>query len=381
MRKRKKKKSIFQSKFYRIYFALVLLALAAIAVGTVWLNGVLRDYESAQPVYVAEDVAKLFEESDYETLYALDTSADQVSEGDRDFYVKSMNELSEGKSVAWSEAFSANANERKYNVTLDGERFASFSLVPSDKTTKKGNRLWTLGSVTTHVMLRKPDPTPSPTPTPEPEPELVLCRITAPKGYTVTVDGVTLDAGNAQTSEKDLFEAGFLPESVPNPAMIEYLYDAVGPSPEIAAADDTGAPVAVNASADKPNTWTCPLNQDEGYRLKYAEAAYSLGRQVAKYISQDAEKKAIQRVCAKGSPAAEIFENLGNRYTTPHKKVSFRNENTSEFYVLNDNCFTCRVSFDYVMDTANGEMVFPTSYTFCVVHDENSAKLYNILMS
>ena len=58
---RKKRKSIWKSTFYRVYFALVALALVAIAVGTVWLRGVLRDYESAQPKYVAEDVGKLFE--------------------------------------------------------------------------------------------------------------------------------------------------------------------------------------------------------------------------------------------------------------------------------------------------------------------------------
>ena len=57
---RKKKKSIFRSTFYRVYFALVALALVGIAVGTVWLRGMLAEYESAQPIYVAEDVARLF---------------------------------------------------------------------------------------------------------------------------------------------------------------------------------------------------------------------------------------------------------------------------------------------------------------------------------
>lgn len=379
MSKRKKKKSILKSRFYQIYFALVAVALIGIVVGTAWLKGVLRDYESAQPVYVAQDVAKLFEESDYRALYALDTSAQQVSEGDEAFYVDSMNALAAGKDVAWSEVFSTDADVKKYNVTLDGERFATFSLVPSGTTTPRGNRLWTLGSVTTNVMLRKPEPTPSPTP--EPEIQIVLCRITAPKGYTVAVDGVTLDASNAQTSEKGFFEAGFLPDSVPNPAMIEYLYDADNDDPVVTAVDENGAEAAVNPSADRAQTWLCPPRQDEGYRLKYSEAAFALGKQVAKYISQDAEKKAIQKICAKNSPAEAIFENLGNRYTTPHKKVGFRNESASEFYVLSENCFTCRVSFDYIMQTSKGEMVFPTSYTFCVVHDENTGRLYNILIS
>ena len=49
---------VLHSRFYRVYFCVVALALAALCVGRVWLNGVLVDYETAQPVHVAEKVAK-----------------------------------------------------------------------------------------------------------------------------------------------------------------------------------------------------------------------------------------------------------------------------------------------------------------------------------
>ena len=87
---RKRKKSIWRSKFYRVYFVLVALALVAIIIGTFWLQGVLRDYESAQPKYVAEDVAKLFENADYEAIYLLDTSAGQF-QGDEALYAPRLN--------------------------------------------------------------------------------------------------------------------------------------------------------------------------------------------------------------------------------------------------------------------------------------------------
>ena len=107
-----------------MYFALVALALVAIAIGTVWLRGVLRDYESAQPKYVAQDVAKLFENADYETIYNVDTSAEQFRGGDETLYLDNLKQLTAGKRVEWTPAFSANKNERKYNVNLDGERLA-----------------------------------------------------------------------------------------------------------------------------------------------------------------------------------------------------------------------------------------------------------------
>ena len=381
MSRKKKKKSLLKSRFYRVYFALVLLALIAIAVGTVWLNGVLSDYESAQPVYVAEDVAKLFEDSDFDALYALDTSAQQVSEGDKAFYVQSMNDLVAGKEVAWSETFSADADVRKYNVTVGGERFASFTLVHSGQTTKKGNPLWTLGSVTTNVVIQKPEPTPEATSTPEPDRTIYQCRITAPKGYAVTVDGVALNDENARTSEKNLFQDGFLPEGVASPVMVEYLYSTRNESPVVTATDDMGGDMPISRSGDKELTWTCPLRSNENYRLQYGDTAYRLSQQVAKYISKDASKTKILKACAKNSPAAEIFKNLDNEFATPHSKVDFRNERTQDFYVLSDQCFTCRVCFDYVLYTSKGEKVYPTDYTFCVVHNESGARLYNILIS
>ena len=84
---RKKKKSIWRSTFYRVYFALVALALVAIAIGTMWLRNVLRDYESAQPKYVAEDVGQLFKNADYDAIYNYDTSATQFEGGDKALYV------------------------------------------------------------------------------------------------------------------------------------------------------------------------------------------------------------------------------------------------------------------------------------------------------
>ncbi len=379
----KKKKSIWSSTFYRVYFALVAVALVAIAVGTGWLKGVLRDYESAQPVYVAREAARLFETSDFKEIYELDTSARQFEEADKALYVETLTELAQGKEVAWSEAFSPSEDERNYSVTLDGERFATFTLVPSGETTARGNRLWKLGSVTTGVSLKQEEAVQEVEAEPEPEPteQTYLCRITAPAGYTVVVDGVTLSAENALVAEKQMFEAGFLPEDVENPAMTEYLYDSLTWKPEIHAKDETGAEATVTAVKDRELTWTCAMKEDTAYRQRYSSAAISLGKRVAKFISGDASKKAIQKICARNSPAKEIFDNLFNLYNTPHDGISFRNEQVSEFYVLSDDCFTCRVTFDVVLKTKKGDSIDATDYTFCVIRKGGSGKLYNILIS
>lgn len=381
MSKRKKKKSLLSYTFYRVYFAAVAAVLVLIVAGTFWLRGLLADYESAQPKYVARDVVRMFEDSDFNGIYQVDTSAAQFAGGDEELYVNGLNNLAQGKTVAWSEMFSANEDEKNYSVTLDGERFATFTLVPSGETTKRGNRLWKLGSVTTLVQLQEAEPEEEPVEESAPaEPEQVyLCRITAPTGYTVTVDGVTLNDENAQTSQKELFEAGFLPEGVTNPAVTEYLYNSILSNPDIRATDENGEEMEVVAE-ERELTWSCRMKEDETYRQQYGNAAISLGKRVAKFISGDAGKKAIQKICAKNSPADEIFDNLYNRYTTPHDGISFANEQVSEFYALSENCFTCHVSFDVVLDTKKGKSVDSTAYTFCVIRKDGKGMLYNLLI-
>ena len=379
---KRKKKSIFKSRFYQVYFIVVALALIAIFVGTVWLRGVLADYESAQPVYVASEVAKLFEEGDYQRVYELDTSAAQIADGDKAFYLESMAEITAGKTVEWSEAFSTNEDERKYSVTLDGDKFAAFTLVPSGETTARGNRLWKLGDVTTFVTRREPDPTPTPEPTPTPAPtprpgERYECRITVPSSCKVTVDGELLSEANAQVTPKTFYEDGFLPEGVENPLMTEYVYGAYSENPVVEATDQDGA-VALTASAEKERTWSCGLKEDEEMRKKYGKAALSLGKKIARFMSKETSKKGIERKCLRGSPAAEIFENLSNRYATPHTGYEFRNEAVTEFYRLSDVCFTCRVSFDLVLFTEKGEKAYPTAYTFCIANRKGKVGLYNL---
>lgn len=379
--RKRKKKSIWKSRFYQVYFALVAVALIAIVIGTAWLRGVLADYESAQPVYVAEDVAKLFEDGNYERIYEADTSAAQFSGSDRALYLQSMRELAAGKTVEWSEAFSTDENERKYAVTLDGERFATFTLVPSGEKTRRGNRLWKLGSITTHVALteQEEEVAEEPEAVEQPqEPQFYECRVTVPSSCTVAVNGETLSEQNSQVNPTFLFEEGFLPEGVENPLMTGYVFNADSESPDFVVTNADGEAVTLTAEPDRERTWTYALQEDDAMRQQYAEAALSLGKKIAKFMSKDGEKKSITRMCLRKSPAWEIFDNLSNRYATPHKGIDFRNEAVTDFYKLSDTCFTCRVSFDYVLFTTEGERVYPTAYTFCIVNQDGKGGLYNL---
>ena len=369
-----KKKNLLDSKFYRIYFTCLAAAAVVILVGTVWLMGVLRDVESAQPIYVAREVAKLFEAKDFANIYTLDSSAAQIAQGDKDFYVETMNDIAAGKTVSWSEAFTQDEDTHRYNVTLDGDRFAAFTVVPNGETTARGSRLWTLGSVTTFVALDESGV----------EPETYVpavtypCTITAPRGYSVTVDGEAISTANATASETPMFEDGFLPSGVESPVLVKYLYNSENAAPEVAVTDDTGAAMALEHPSDY--VWSCGLRESEALKSQFSKAAYALGQRIARFTSKDGSKDAILKYCAKDSPARKKFNDLSNQYATPHSDIAFQNESVTEFYELSPECFTCHVTFDYLMKTKAGVKTDHTTYTFCVVKQGSSGKLYNLLM-
>lgn len=370
-----KKTNLLDSKFYRVYFTCLAAAVALILVGTVWLMGVLRDVESAQPIYVARQVAKLFEDKDFADIYTIDKSAAQIAQGDRDFYVENMNAIAEGKAVSWSESFTEDEDTHRYNVTLDGERFASFTVVPNGKTTSRGSKLWTLGAVTTYVKLDESTAN-------EPE-EYVpaatyACIITAPKGYAVSVDGEAVSTANATATETPMFEDGFLPSGVEAPMLVKYEYNSPTPNPEVTVADTTGAAMTLEHPSDYE--WSCALRESEDLKAQFSKAAYALAQRIARFTSKDGSKDAILKYCAKDSPARKKFNDLSNQYATPHSDIAFQNESVTEFYAISDDCFTCHVTFDYLMKTSAGVKTDHTTYTFCVVKQGGSGKLYNLLM-
>lgn len=371
---RRKKKSILKSRFYRVYFTVVAVALVCIVGWLIWLNGVVRDYEVAQPIHAAEEVAALFEEGDYDRLYALDTSAPEIAD-DAAQYVDTLEEVTGDGEITWREAFSTDPNEHKYVVLLDGEKLATFTLVPSGTTTGHGNALWQLGSVTTNITTRQD----AAQPVAKPAPELAEApyRVSAPGGYAVSVDGRALTEADALGAGTSVLPEDFLPSGLAAPAMIEYAFYSDSESPAVTATDAAGN--AVTVRSDGENRWTVPLAENEALKAQFSDAIIKLAERVAKYTVKDLSRSAILGNVASDSPAETIIKKFSNEWAPPHKTATVTDAKVSDFYVWSDDCFTCHVEFTFTLRTRRGnDYVYPTSYTFCVVKKKGKGKLYNI---
>ena len=368
-RSKKTLKRILKSRFYRVYFVVVAVALVAVAIGLVWLNGVVGDYEISQPVHAAEEVARLFEQADYDRLYDLDTTAQAFSGGDRAFYVDTLTALSEGKQIAWHEAYSADPDERKYTVTLDGDKLAVFTLVPSGRTTRHGNTLWTLGGVTTNIALRGTEAAGDLSAAPY--------RVKAPAGYTVTVNGRALTEADALKTGIAILPEGFAPPEVAVPTMTEYAFFSEDGAPQLTATDEKGEAAPIVEEGE--NVWKCPLKQNDALREQYSGAIVDLAERIAKYTVKDLSKNRILKYAASGSPAEAILNKFSNSWAPAHKTAKVSDAVVSDFYVLSDDCFACHVDFTFTLTSRRqNDYVYPTSYTFCIVRSKGKGKLYNL---
>ena len=368
-KRKKRKKGLLSSRFYQVYFAVVAVALAAIVIGMVWLNGAVADYEVAQPVHAAEEVAALFEEGDWDRIYDLDTSAKDISGGDKALYVQQLTELTDDGDIAWSPAFSSNPDEMKYTVTLEDDKLATFTLVPSGQTTGHGNRLWKLGTITTHVAVEGTEAAGDITVAPY--------RIKAPEGYTVNVNGRDLTEADAIATGEAIFQADFLPEGISAPTMTEYAFFSEEGAPVLSAKDANGKEAAVEPDGD--NRWVCPLQEDGDFKSQFSDAIIALAERVAKYTVKDLSRNGVMKDVASESPAESILKKFSNDWAPPHKTATVSDAKVTDFHVLSDECFTCHVEFTFTLRTRRGnDYVYPTSYTFCVVKRKGAGKLYNI---
>lgn len=368
-KKKKRRAGLLDSRFYRIYFAAVGAALVAVAIGLVWLNGVVKDYELAQPAHAAEEVARLFEEEDYARIYSLDTAAQAVSGGDEAFYVQSLEALADGKDLTWRESFSTDADERRYTVSLDGDKLATFTLVPSGQTTRHGNRLWKLGSLTTNIALQGTEEAGVANDAP--------WRASAPDGYTVSVDGRALTDDDVVETGGAILPEGFAPAGVSVPTMTTYAFFSDSADPQVTAVDASGAEAEVVRDGDA--SWTCPLKEDAQLREQYAPAIAKLAERIALYTVKDLSRSAVLGNVAEDSPAETIIRQFSNDWAPTHKTATVTDAKVTDFHVLSDDCFTCHVDFTFTLRTRRGnDYVYPTSYTFCVIRRNGEGKLYNL---
>ena len=362
-KKRKQKKSILrlmkESWFYRIYFTLLALCIAALTVGLGVLSGVMQEYEQTRPVHAAEEVLEVFNRHAWQEIHALDASAKKLKQETVDQYAQHMESLTAGQDFYLKNVLSIHEDEAKYNVMLGDKKFAELILEHSGETTKHNFALWQVKELETQAMASSE------------------YTITVPADSTVQVNGLTL-------TDEDIIESGIatpaegnLPEGVIAPTMVKYgVYMSFGEPENIVVTDKNGNHQEV--TRDDDHSWSCDLAYDDAsIKAKVEENVVKWGRRLAAYTFGDYDKIDLSNSCINPSPARTYIRNMENQWAAAHDGYDFQNMRTYDYYIYSDSCFSCKISFDYIVHYTKQDKSYPTNYTLYFAKDGGSFKLYS----
>ena len=309
--------------FYSLYGLFVAVFTTALLVALSFLQDWLVRYEASQPEHKAEQVFEdLFSAPDWKNLYALANISDTPYENGDHFAVY-MTKKAGSTALTYEETAAGLSGNRKYIVSLVGEKVATFTLTGgSDLETEIVN--WELGTVelffqrTESVLVEK---------LPE---------------HTVYINGTALDS--AHTIRKTYTGAeDMLPEGIHGYRMEQQYLEGLLLQPEIIVRDAEGNPVTM---VKNPETGiltpalpqTEPITQAEREHILDAAKAYSL------FLVRKISKGELANYFDK---TTTIYKDIvtAEAYVQPFDRHEFLTDENAvqDFYRYNDSLFSARV--------------------------------------
>lgn len=314
------------SLFYKILpvFLLVLLG-GFLAVRFALLRPWLVRYEASQPKHASQQIfADLFSPADWGRVHEL-----AGLEGDREDFVRSMEEMTEGRGLSLVETSAGLSGDRRYIVKLEGENLAAFTL----KTAPEGEEpTWRLGGV---ELLAKP------------EGERILIRTL--EGQRVRVNGVELGE-DCQIQTTRTAAEKYLPEGVAGRRTVLWeTHAGWDKGAQVCVTDQNGAEIpvvydggcyVVEETAEEPT---------DGEREKLLGAA----KTYARYMIRASDAAQLRRYFDSGSAIYRTIcsSEIWIKTTSGH---SFSDEEVREFRRYGEDMFSARVSMHMDVRRGNG---------------------------
>lgn len=342
--------------FYPVYCCCVLIALAAIALVMRMLWASMEDYEASMPKYVAQEIEKIFTSRDFSTIYEYDDVSVCEEEG-KDAYVAYMEKLTAGQDIVCREAFSANKEEKVYQVKYGENKLGSFTLCKSGLQSEMGNDLWQLKEIRTEVI----QPT--------------TYSITVPETSTVYANKQLLDDGDIVERGLALSD-GYLPEGFEAASWCTYSIDRCFGIPDFDVVDAKGRDQMIVPNEQGQLSVMINYDDDE-MRHELEEYVFKVAKVFAKFTSDDASTSAIMKFVKEDTNASSYIYGFDGGWFLAHRDVDFEKMRTENYVMYDEDTFSCDVFFDYVIQYKKTTEVYPTGYTFFFEREDDYWLLFD----
>lgn len=357
---RKKKKKGFPV-FYTIYFALIALAVFAVAFGMRYLRGYLAAYENSQPKYEAEKVAQTFLNRDFETLFGYEDQSLFKDETEEQ-YVEYMNELTSGMNITYKNVVSGSEDVKRYLVKADDVPLGEFSLKKNGVVDEYGFEGWTLDTMKTTGVLRSE-----------------TYRVTAPSTSTVYVDGQPLSSDCIVERDIPIFTVEDLPDGAHVPTNCVYEFTRYFGVEQVRVVDQYGEE---NVLTENGNTYTAAFNYDDS-RLapEVEERVIEVVRRLSCFMTDDYSRSRLYRDLIEDSKAYSYVKRFDLNWIASHKGYEFSNMEVNNYVSYSEDCFSAEARYDYTIIYRKADPeTYPTAYRLFFKKVKDAWYLYDFTL-
>ncbi len=355
-------------RFFIFWLVLVGLLVWALVRIHAYFDGCLRQLESIQYSYVADDMAKIFTEKRFDELFDYEQNKDAQYLESREDYIAYLTKLAGEAEIEYTQISSPNPREKRYMVTADGKAFAEFTLKETGEEYTyemipligytDGDKIYAPGDI--YIDTIHP----------------VTYDYTVPDYATVTVNGQALDKSYLVGQPEDLFFADHLYKGVKGYQLVSYRFNCAMGEPEIAVTDAEGQSVPLEEVGQDSYRFVFLYN-DEELKPTFENGAVEFVKQWCLYSTHNTKRANVLEKVLAGSSAESFIRNYESTWITSADTYAFRDVSTCNYAMLSDKLLTCEVSLTYHTVSKRKENDYLNRYRLYVVNTGNSWKVYD----
>lgn len=306
--------------FYLLFFLYILIFYIAAYCGLRILRDWLVDFEAAQPTVKCQQVFDdLFAARDWDALY----DAAGIRDENRDTFTTYMVSTVGEKELTYMETSAGLSGDRKYNVRMDGEKIASFTLTDKNKASDTELPDWQLSAV-----------------------EFFFTReegylVQKPAGSAAYVNGTALDDSHTvriRTTKAD----GYLPEGTAGPRTHTQQVTGLIAKPVVTVLDETGAELTV--TYDEESRTFSAQTEAPAIGAEERETALNAVKTYALYMNEKAGASEVAQYFDDSSDTYKAIINTDRSSVQDAQSREFVNESVTGYCRYSDDLFSVRVS-------------------------------------
>lgn len=349
-RKYRKRVSRFW-KFLAVYSGILIVV---IAIGIIWIYGLLDDYEEGMPdVAMSKVIQEHFTQDKIEKLVM--DNKDQISKYENiEFVVSYLKDAVADKPVTFSRKSGEFTDETPVYMIKAEDKTIAKAALKEDRKNSHGFSVWTIDKVVFGEFQNKSN----------------TITITAPSNAVVTINGIKAEDDIAAEKDVAIELLEGVKDYIELPTNIIYKIEGLMTKPEIKAEMD-GTQLLVSEEAGLEGTYNISYPGDDELLEQQRDYIKNINVEYGKYIINKGNLTRLKGYMTGNAkqyisdiPAVWAFL-WGKTYT-----YEFLTNEISNLVKYSDDCFSCDINFDLYVKWNTGEKTYDTGMTYVFVKQE-----------